>query len=66
MTEETGMLVDVASASALANAMDQFVTGRVTFDPDLIRKSVVERFGEETFLRTISEVYEGVLRQSGV
>jgi glycosyltransferase involved in cell wall biosynthesis len=65
VTEETGLLVDVANASALADAMHQFVTERVTFDPDLIRKSVVERFGEETFLRTISEVYEEVWRQGG-
>lgn len=63
VTEETGLLVDVANASALAEAMRQFVTGRVTFDPDLIRKSVVERFGEETFLRTISEVYEELWRE---
>ena len=63
VTEETGLLVDVANASSLAEAMHQFVTERVTFDPDLIRKSVVERFGEETFLRTISEVYEELWRE---
>jgi len=63
VTEETGVLVDAANASALADAMDQFVTGKVTFNPDLIRQSVVERFGEETFLCAISKIYEELWRE---
>jgi glycosyltransferase involved in cell wall biosynthesis len=63
VTEETGVLVDAASSSALADAMDQFVTGKVTFNPDLIRQTVVERFGEETFLCAISKTYEELWRE---
>jgi hypothetical protein len=38
--------------------MHQFVTERFTFNPDLIRKSVVERYGEEAFLSAIANTYE--------
>jgi L-malate glycosyltransferase len=58
VTQETGLLVDVANARALADAMHQFVTERVMFNPDLIRKSVVERYGEEAFLSAIANIYE--------
>ena len=63
VTEETGLLVEGANASALAEAMHQFVTGKATFDPGLIRKSIINRFGENTFLRKISKVYEEVWSQ---
>ena len=60
MTKETGMLVDVENPVALANAMDEFISRRVTFNPNVIRQSVSERFGEEIFLRNISSIYEQI------
>ncbi len=63
VTEQTGLLVDVANASALADAMHQFVTERVRFSPDVIRQSVVERYGEEAFLLRISKLYEELWRE---
>lgn len=60
VTNETGVLVDVASAESLAGAMSEFLGGRVSFDAANIRRSVVERFGAEAFLRNISSVYDAV------
>lgn len=55
---ETGFLVEAANPVALAEAMDKFISDRVVFDSDIIRRSIVTRFGEESFLRNISAIYE--------
>jgi len=60
VTDETGVLVDVASAESLAGAMAEFLRGRVSFDAANIRRSVVERFGADAFLRNITAVYDAV------
>lgn len=60
VTDENGMLVDVASPEGLARAMSEFLNGRVSFDSHDVRRSVVERFGVEAFLRNITAVYESV------
>jgi len=60
VTEENGMLVDVASPETLANAMSEFLKGRVSLNSRHIRRSVVERFGVKAFLRNITAVYESV------
>ena len=60
VTNETGVLVDVASAESLAGAMAEFLRGRVSFDAADIRRSVVDRFGADAFLRNISAVYDAV------
>ena len=60
ITDESGVLVDAANPESLAGAMSEFLNGRVSFDPSTIRRSVVERFGVEAFLRNITSVYEAV------
>ncbi|MGH7596075.1 MAG: glycosyltransferase [bacterium] len=60
VTPETGVLVEVADPQALANAMGDFILGKIKFNSQRVRQSVVERFGEEAFLRQISAVYEQV------
>lgn len=60
VTSETGVLVDVANPEALANAMSDFILGRMKYEPAQLRQSVVSRFGEEAFLRNVSAVYEKV------
>lgn len=61
VTEDTGMLVDVARPESLADAMSKFMRNQVSFDATTIRNSVVDRFGAEAFLRNISAVYDSVL-----
>jgi glycosyltransferase involved in cell wall biosynthesis len=60
VNEETGVLVDVAKPEALAEAMAEFILDRVTFDPQAVRNSVVNRFSPEVFARNVTAVYEQV------
>jgi len=58
VNEQNGVLVDVANSHALADAMEDFIAGRVSFDPAIIRASIVNRFSPEAFVRNITTVYE--------
>ncbi|HEX6044649.1 MAG TPA: glycosyltransferase [Pyrinomonadaceae bacterium] len=58
VNEENGVLVDVADPQALAGAMADFIQGRVNFDAQKVRASVVDRFSPEAFVRNITAVYD--------
>jgi len=58
VNEQNGVLVDVANSHALADAMEDFIAGRFSFDPAIIRASIVDRFSPEAFVRNITTVYE--------
>ena len=58
VNEENGVLVDVANPQALAGAMEDFIADRLSFDPQTVRASVVNRFSPEAFVRNITAVYE--------
>ena len=60
VNEETGVLVEVAQPQALADAMADFILERVSFDPQAVRTSVVQRFSPEVFVRNVSAVYDQV------
>jgi glycosyltransferase involved in cell wall biosynthesis len=62
---ETGILVDVANPEALANAMSEFILRQARFDPNRVRQSAIERFGEEAFLHRISSIYAQVWSKHG-
>lgn len=58
VNETNGVLVDVANPQALAGAMEDFLLHRLSFDPQTVRASVVDRFSPEAFVRNITAVYE--------
>jgi glycosyltransferase involved in cell wall biosynthesis len=60
VTEETGVLVDVASPEGLADAMVAFLSGIDRYDPSAIRESLVSRFGPKAFVNNVSAVYNDV------
>lgn len=60
VNEDTGVLVEVGKPSALADAMTDFIKDRVSFNPQAVRNSVVDRFSPDAFVRNVSAVYEQV------
>ena len=58
VNEETGVLVDVGKPEEMAAAMTDFISGRLSFEPDAVRNSVVSRFSPEVFVRNAAAVYE--------
>jgi len=60
VSPETGLLVNPGDSAALAEAMNEFISGRVKFDPEVIRQSICKRFGEKAFLDKISSIYQKI------
>ena len=60
VTPETGVLVDVANSAALANAMNDLMENQNKFNPQEVRKSAIERYGQTTFLRKIAQIYDAL------
>jgi len=59
----TGTLVPPADSIALANAMEDFLCQRSHYlNPQQIRQSIVDRFGEDVFLHRMSELYWELLK----
>jgi len=58
VNKETGVLVDVAKPRAVADAMADFINDRISFNPQAVRNSVVNRFSPEAFVRNVSAVYK--------
>jgi len=58
VNEETGVLVDVGKPEEMAAAMTDFISGRLSFEPEAVRNSVVSRFSPEVFVRNAAAVYE--------
>lgn len=56
--EQSGILVEKANPVALASAMKEMLEGRLSFPPEAVRQSAVERYGQEAFLKKIDHVYE--------
>ena len=56
----TGILVNKADPVDLAEAMESVLSGKVHFEPGMIRQSIVSRFGEEAFIRNITEIYQSL------
>ncbi len=57
---ESGLLVTPGDSQELADAMARFVTGDRCFDPNVIRASVIQRFGEAAFLAKTAAIYANV------
>lgn len=63
VTDETGVLVDVASPEGLAYAMTEFLARLDRYDPLVIRESLVSRFGPLAFVNNVSTVYRNLLER---
>jgi len=61
VTPENGLLVKKEDPAALAAGMRTLMETFSTYDPDAVRRSVVERFGREAFIENISAVYAELL-----
>ena len=61
VTEDAGILVEPANASALAEAMTTFIDGTRRFSPQTIRHRIVDNFSPQVFLDKILAVYADVL-----
>ena len=60
VTPDTGILVSSANAEEIACAMIKFIRKEYDFDPEKIRQSVINRFGQASFIQNISRIYNEI------
>ncbi len=63
--KEDGILVDAEDVEGLASALRQMSEQASRYDPEALRRGVVERFGPETVARQIIDVYRDLLGGNG-
>ena len=63
VAEEIGRVVDLTDSQKLSEYLRQFLEGEIAFDGNVIRKTVVEKFGKETFKKTMRECFDTVMEQ---
>ena len=64
ITKETGILVERENPQDLARAIRFVSENPGSFNSDLIRNYAREKYGPETFVKSISEVYQELLRNT--
>ncbi len=62
VNSSNGVIVDKADSVALAGAMSLFIDRKISFDPRILRANIVSRFGMDSFIRQVSDIYEPVIR----
>lgn len=61
VSPDAGRLVEPGDVDSLVEAIEDVISRRAQFDPNVIRRLVLERFGESAFVEQINKVYERVL-----
>jgi glycosyltransferase involved in cell wall biosynthesis len=60
LNESNGIKVNVRDYEAVADAVIRVKTGAVTFHPETVRQSVVEKYGKEAFAEATLRLYRAV------
>ncbi len=56
-----GRIYAVTDAEGMAQGLKDYLEGRIRFDSEHIRKSVVERFGKDAFVQHFTEAFSSVI-----
>ena len=62
VNSSNGVLVDKADSIALASAMSLFIDRKISFDPSILRSNIVNRFGVDSIVRQISDIYDPIIK----
>ena len=62
VTNDIGRIVDITDSEAMANNLSDFIEGRIIFNKENIRKTVVNLFGKEAFMNKIGYEFERLMK----
>lgn len=60
--DSMGRIFAVTDYKGIANACNDYLNGKITFDSKYIRKRAVELFGNEAFTNRMKNVFEGLIK----
>ena len=64
VTDDIGRIVDITDSEGMANNLSEFIEGRILFNKENIRKTVVKLFGKEAFMNKIGYEFERLMKKN--
>ncbi|MCQ2516072.1 MAG: glycosyltransferase [Saccharofermentans sp.] len=61
LDEKMGRVVSILDYDALANSMNDFLNGDISYDSEYIRNTVISKFGRKAFCETFDNVFSSVV-----
>ena len=62
VTDQIGRIYGVLDVEKFAQGLCDFLDGRIVFDSEYIRKSIIEKFGKEAFIKNMVYAFESVMK----
>ena len=59
--EKMGRIFDITDSDGMAEALKEYLEGRIQFDAEYIRNTVVKKFGKEAFTRNFTEAFNDAI-----
>ena len=56
-----GRIFDITDSDDMAEALKDYLDGKIKFDAEYIRNTVVEKFGKEAFTRNFTEAFNDAI-----
>ena len=56
-----GRIFDLTDSDGMAEALKDYLEGKIQFDAEYIRKTIVEKFGKEAFVRNFTEAFNDAI-----
>ena len=60
--EKMGRIFAVTDSEGMAEALKDYLEGKLQFDPEYIRLSVVAKFGKKAFTRNFTEAFNDAIK----
>lgn len=59
--DSIGRIVGLLESDMLARHIKDYLEGQITFDPQVVRNTIVSRFGKEQFIKNMMAAFESVM-----
>ena len=59
--DEIGRLVDITDSDALSDYLKNFIENKLTFDSNIIRNKVIQKYGRDAFMKNIKFEFDRLL-----
>lgn len=63
VTEQIGRIYGIMDAESFAQGLCAFLEGKICFDTGNIRKSIIEKFGREAFVKNVANAFNSVIEE---
>lgn len=63
VTDQIGRIYKIMDSETFAHGLCDFLEGRISFDAKYIRRSIIEKFGKEAFVKNIANAFHSVLEE---